>query len=386
MSIRDNSQSLHGKDVQHLEGEHASSLPVSFLHLLGERKTQAGEDGRVRLSSSDTQAKLGLDSSRANFDLQRMGVLPRLEIVPDSHRKEGFFLKAQEKVDPAARASEQTGAELAGKLPAGKSGLPETQQRIEDILKKNPHDFSQVFSELERLRGAHPKDFRQELESINKELHKKGFLPHLRIIEDDYAGKGSRTGAEHGYAIVADDKQNPPGNRTVYSTSHHSPHESERLRQSYHHMRYRHGHYNGWEQSAEGSGGSDGGLSRQAIGGHVPVGARKELIDMALKLAGVPITPATEAAVNKIVTRESGWNPNITNTWDSNARAGHPSTGLMQTIPGTFKRFALHGYDSNIHDPLSNLIAGIRYAEHTYGSRGGPGSGILRVASRPGGY
>ncbi|HEY9717097.1 MAG TPA: transglycosylase SLT domain-containing protein [Trichormus sp.] len=96
------------------------------------------------------------------------------------------------------------------------------------------------------------------------------------------------------------------------------------------------------------------------------------------------MTAQNEAAVNKIVQRESGWNPNITNNWDSNARAGHPSTGLMQTIPSTFKQYAIEGYNTNIHDPLSNLVAGIRYAQARY-ARGGE-SGVAVVASRSGGY
>jgi SLT domain-containing protein len=40
----------------------------------------------------------------------------------------------------------------------------------------------------------------------------------------------------------------------------------------------------------------------------------------------------------------------------------------MQTIPSTFRENALPGYDQNIKDPLSNLIAGIRYSVKRYGS------------------
>ena len=45
---------------------------------------------------------------------------------------------------------------------------------------------------------------------------------------------------------------------------------------------------------------------------------------------------------------------------------------------------SLPGLDTNIHDPLSNLVAGIRYAEARYGGHGM--SGVAKVASRPGGY
>jgi SLT domain-containing protein len=56
----------------------------------------------------------------------------------------------------------------------------------------------------------------------------------------------------------------------------------------------------------------------------------------------------------------------------------------MQTIPKTFEKFALPGYNTNIHDPLSNLVAGIRYAQHQYGHHGM--SGVAYVAGRSGGY
>lgn len=260
--------------------------------------------------------------------------------------------------------------------------LRETERHIEQHLRKNPHNFKHVFHDLEELRKDHPHEFHRDLQKINEDLHKKGLLPHLRLIEDDHVTKHHKV--KHDYEVVSDDKQNPKGNHTVVSSSRHAPHESERLKHIYRSMRYDHGHYNGFNQSAEANGGANGGFDTHAVGGNVPDGARKELIDRALELAGVPVTPENEAAVNKIVTRESSWNPNITNNWDSNARAGHPSTGLMQTIPSTFHQYALPGLNSNIHDPLSNLVAGIRYAEARYGGHGM--SGVAKVASRPGGY
>ena len=258
----------------------------------------------------------------------------------------------------------------------------ETERRIEQHLKHNPHDFKHVYEDIEHLRRQHPKEFNKDLEKINEDLHKKGFLPHLKLVEDEHVDKHHHV--QHDYEVVSDDSQNPNGNKTVVSTSRHAPHESERLRRAYGSMHYNHGHYNGFNQSAEAGGGANGGFDSHAVGDNVPVGARKELIDKALELAGIPVTPENEAAVNKIVTRESSWNPNITNNWDINAKEGHPSTGLMQTIPSTFHRYALPGLDTNIHDPLSNLVAGIRYAEARYGGHGM--SGVAKVASRPGGY
>lgn len=65
---------------------------------------------------------------------------------------------------------------------------------------------------------------------------------------------------------------------------------------------------------------------------------------------------------------ESGGNPNAINNWDINAINGTPSKGLMQVIDPTFRAYAMPGYDKNIYDPLSNMLASIRYAVSTYGS------------------
>lgn len=65
---------------------------------------------------------------------------------------------------------------------------------------------------------------------------------------------------------------------------------------------------------------------------------------------------------------ESGGNPNAINNWDINAVNGTPSKGLMQVIDPTFRAYAMPGYGKNIYDPLSNMLASIRYAVSRYGS------------------
>ena len=65
---------------------------------------------------------------------------------------------------------------------------------------------------------------------------------------------------------------------------------------------------------------------------------------------------------------ESGGNPRAINKWDSNAKKGTPSKGLMQVIDPTFNAYARKGFDKNIYDPLSNILASIRYAVSRYGS------------------
>jgi soluble lytic murein transglycosylase-like protein len=73
--------------------------------------------------------------------------------------------------------------------------------------------------------------------------------------------------------------------------------------------------------------------------------------------------------LRKIIMAESGGNPRAINTWDSNARRGTPSQGLMQTIPSTFRTYvhpSLRG--RSITDPVANITAGVRYMIANYGS------------------
>lgn len=72
--------------------------------------------------------------------------------------------------------------------------------------------------------------------------------------------------------------------------------------------------------------------------------------------------------------QESGGNPRAVNNWDSNAAAGRPSKGLLQTIPETFSAYALPGHH-NIFNPVDNAAAAIRYMFADYGHIVGPGSG-----------
>lgn len=65
---------------------------------------------------------------------------------------------------------------------------------------------------------------------------------------------------------------------------------------------------------------------------------------------------------------ESGDNPNAINNWDSNAKAGHPSQGLMQTIPSTFSEYVPKSLASlGIDNPVANLAAAIEYINARYG-------------------
>lgn len=87
----------------------------------------------------------------------------------------------------------------------------------------------------------------------------------------------------------------------------------------------------------------------------------------ALQMTG-QYTAANLAALLYQMQTESGGNPNAINNWDINAKNGVPSQGLMQVIPPTFRAYAMPGYNKNILDPLSNILASIRYTLARYGS------------------
>lgn len=65
---------------------------------------------------------------------------------------------------------------------------------------------------------------------------------------------------------------------------------------------------------------------------------------------------------------ESNGNPSAINNWDINAKNGTPSKGLMQVIDPTFRAYARSPYNKNIWDPMSNILASMRYALSRYGS------------------
>lgn len=73
------------------------------------------------------------------------------------------------------------------------------------------------------------------------------------------------------------------------------------------------------------------------------------------------------SGIKNMIQKESSGNPRAINNWDSNAKKGTPSKGLMQTIDPTFKQWALPGYNKDVYDPISNIIAGVRYAQNRYG-------------------
>lgn len=101
-----------------------------------------------------------------------------------------------------------------------------------------------------------------------------------------------------------------------------------------------------------------------------PSGNVAQWIEQARQLlinSGVPASKINADDINIIIQHESAGNPNAENNWDSNAAAGTPSKGLMQTIDPTFNSYALPGH-TDIWNPVDNIVAGVRYALSRYGS------------------
>lgn len=71
--------------------------------------------------------------------------------------------------------------------------------------------------------------------------------------------------------------------------------------------------------------------------------------------------------LSTLIMRESGGNPNAINLTDSNAQAGYPSQGLMQTIPQTFAAYRDPRLPNEITNPVANIVAGINYIIARYG-------------------
>ncbi|MBU9788894.1 transglycosylase SLT domain-containing protein, partial [Lentilactobacillus sp. G22-6] len=107
----------------------------------------------------------------------------------------------------------------------------------------------------------------------------------------------------------------------------------------------------------------------------------RKYVVKALKANGFSASPSQISAWMRVISRESKGDPKAINNWDSNAKAGHPSKGLVQTIGPTFAAYKFKGHNQ-IYNGFDDLLAGINYMKHIYGK--GP-SAFARV-SGPEGY
>lgn len=103
----------------------------------------------------------------------------------------------------------------------------------------------------------------------------------------------------------------------------------------------------------------------------------KEILPKVFKAMG--ITDATaqghwKTGITTCAERESSFNLNAVNAWDTNAsgpvqKDGHPlncSRGLMQTIPSTFAAYHQSGTSDDIYDGVANVCAAMNYVMGRY--------------------
>lgn len=93
----------------------------------------------------------------------------------------------------------------------------------------------------------------------------------------------------------------------------------------------------------------------------------RPVAEAALRYTGYEPTPELVGAMLRRMNQESGGNPRVVNRWDSNARRGDPSTGLMQNIPSAFAQRARELAGRGITDGFANMVASIRYTQGKYG-------------------
>lgn len=126
---------------------------------------------------------------------------------------------------------------------------------------------------------------------------------------------------------------------------------------------------------------SGGGLSAISTGSvsyvrgqHVSLG-QAGTIEAACAAAGLQYSNGWLNGYVTICNRESSWDPNSVNDYDSNAVGatvadGFPyqcSRGLAQCIPQTFAAYHAAGTSTNIYDPVANIAASMLYVVHVYG-------------------
>lgn len=110
----------------------------------------------------------------------------------------------------------------------------------------------------------------------------------------------------------------------------------------------------------------------------------RSYVERALKANGIEPTVFRVSKILATIKRESNGDPNAINNWDSNALAGHPSIGLMQTIGPTFEAYK-HAGHNNIRNGYDNLLAAINYIKHRYGTSDAAFNRVAAYGYRNGG-
>lgn len=85
-------------------------------------------------------------------------------------------------------------------------------------------------------------------------------------------------------------------------------------------------------------------------------GASPDLIRAAAAKMHVAISGGDISHIMNVIKHESGGNARAINNWDSNAKRGDPSKGILQFIQSTFNKYAVAGH-TNIYSPFDQLLA-----------------------------
>jgi SLT domain-containing protein len=121
----------------------------------------------------------------------------------------------------------------------------------------------------------------------------------------------------------------------------------------------------------------------------MPAGNVGSWIQQAMQILqqhGVDTSKIDPRDIATMIKKESGGNPRAQNNWDSNAKKGTPSKGLMQTIQPTFDRYKLPGY-GDVWNPVHNIVAAVRYSLARYGSISNvPGVKAMHAGGKYKGY
>lgn len=107
----------------------------------------------------------------------------------------------------------------------------------------------------------------------------------------------------------------------------------------------------------------------------------KDDVIKALKANHFSASASQVSAWLRVIARESNGNPRAVNRWDSNAKKGTPSKGLVQTIGPTFDAYKFPGH-GDIFNGYDDLLAGIHYMAARYGR----GASAFARVSGPEGY
>ncbi|HHW6871842.1 TPA: phage tail tape measure protein [Staphylococcus aureus] len=113
-----------------------------------------------------------------------------------------------------------------------------------------------------------------------------------------------------------------------------------------------------WLKSLKGGGGKVGGSGYE--------NAKRAILRAQSILGGRYRSDYITTQMLRVAKRESNYQADVINNWDSNARAGTPSKGMFQMIEPSFRAFAKPGH-GNIYNPTDEAISAMKYIVAKYG-------------------